>query len=220
MRLHLLLTPWILLAVWLLPTAATAQPEVPPAPRLLRVHVVLPVVQYPMQRVNWQPQQPDTCYTIKRVYVQSHWEIDEGGNRRYVPGHWTRRKVAVRCPEQRTAPNKKCTQPSLSDERFKRLYSAINARSFEMNKMTLALELVQTQCLSSAQVRAVVRLFKYEESRLRIATVAYNNTVDKANYQLVRESLRFKVSREKLDRYIYRQRHTPNRGQAPVRRGY
>ena len=86
--------------------------------------------------------------------------------------------------------------------------------------MTLALELVQTQCLSSAQVRAVVRLFKYEESRLRIATVAYTNTVDKTSYKLVRESLRFKVSRDKLDAYIYRQRHPPARRQAPVRRGY
>lgn len=52
------------------------------------------------------------------------------------------------------------------------------------------------------QVKELLALFSYEDSKLELAKYAYDYTVDKGNYFMVNEAFSYSSSKESLMDYI------------------
>ena len=80
--------------------------------------------------------------------------------------------------------------------------SSINSKTFEESKMTIAKQILNNNCLLSGQVREIMLLFTFEDSRLDFAKYAYGRTYDIGNYYKVNDAFTFESSIEDLDSYI------------------
>lgn len=84
--------------------------------------------------------------------------------------------------------------------------NSIRAKSFEDSKLTLAKQVIRSQCISSEQVRDMSRLFDFEDTKLEFAKFAYPYAADPQNYYKVNDAFEFESSIEELDEYIHSQR--------------
>ena len=55
---------------------------------------------------------------------------------------------------------------------------------------------------TTVQVKEIVQLFSFENSKLDIAKHAYKNTIDKGNYFTVADCFTFSNNKDELMRYI------------------
>lgn len=85
---------------------------------------------------------------------------------------------------------------------FEQLKKAIANESFDNTRTAVAKQYVAVNYFSSAQVKQLVELFSFENSRLDIAKYAYDYTVDKGNYFMVNDAFSFSTSKESLMDYI------------------
>ena len=85
---------------------------------------------------------------------------------------------------------------------FESMKGSINSKSFEDSKLTLAKQVINSNCLLSSQVREIMQLFTYEESKLDFAKYAYGRTYDIGNYYKVNDAFTFESSIEELNGYI------------------
>ena len=85
---------------------------------------------------------------------------------------------------------------------FESMKASIASKSFEDSKMTIAKQILNSNCLLSGQVREVMGLFTYEESKLDFAKYAYGKTYDIGNYYKVNDAFTFESSIDELNGYI------------------
>ncbi len=86
---------------------------------------------------------------------------------------------------------------------FNNACSSIRAKSFSDSKMTLAKQIVRGHCVSSVQVRDMVKLFDFETDRLEFAKFAFDYTADQNNYYKINDAFDFESSIDELDEYIH-----------------
>lgn len=98
-----------------------------------------------------------------------------------------------------------CTE-AVSDAGFKDMTGSISSASFEDTKLSLAKQIVNANCLSATQVKEIMDIFSFEDTRLEFAKLAYSRTVDKNNYYKVNSAFSFESSVEELNEYIQGQR--------------
>ncbi len=89
---------------------------------------------------------------------------------------------------------------------FDSFKGSLNSKSFEDSKMTMAKQVLNNNCLTSAQVREVMGLFSFEQSKLDFAKYAYGHTYDIGNYFKVNDAFEFESSIDELNNYINAQR--------------
>ncbi len=89
---------------------------------------------------------------------------------------------------------------------FESFKGSLTSKSFEDSKMTMAKQVLNNNCLTSAQVREVMTLFSFEQSKLDFAKYAYNHTYDIGNYFKVNDAFGFESSIDELNNYINTQR--------------
>jgi hypothetical protein len=94
-----------------------------------------------------------------------------------------------------------CERP-LFDNDFRDLKSTIASKSFEDSKLTIAKQVLRDHCLLTSQVKDLVSLFTFEETKLDFAKYAYDYTYDRGNYFKINDVFTFESSIEELDRYI------------------
>ncbi|MCX6291485.1 MAG: DUF4476 domain-containing protein [Bacteroidetes bacterium] len=94
-----------------------------------------------------------------------------------------------------------CPIPMSSSE-FQSFKSSVQSKSFEDSKLTIAKQVLNNNCLTSAQVREVMKVFTFEETRLDFAKYAYGHTYDINNYYKVNDAFTFESSIEELNTYI------------------
>ena len=94
-----------------------------------------------------------------------------------------------------------CPVP-MSTGDFQSFKSSVQAKSFEDSKLTIAKQVLNNNCLTSAQVREVMKMFSFEETRLDFAKYAYGHTYDLNNYYKVNDAFTFESSIEELNNYI------------------
>jgi hypothetical protein len=94
-----------------------------------------------------------------------------------------------------------CAMP-MSDGEFNDLKGSIASKSFEDSKMTMAKQVAKDRCFSAAQVKAMMGLFSFEESKLDFAKFAYDRTHDIGNYYKVNDAFSFESSIEELNEHI------------------
>lgn len=95
-----------------------------------------------------------------------------------------------------------CNGYPMSDVRFNEVCNSISSKSFEDSKITLAKQVINTNCMTSAQVKKIMLLFSFEETKLDLAKYAYGYTYDISNYYQLNDAFTFESSIEELNEYI------------------
>ncbi|MFN5324596.1 MAG: DUF4476 domain-containing protein, partial [Bacteroidota bacterium] len=93
-----------------------------------------------------------------------------------------------------------CPMPMPPSE-FEGMKKTISSKSFEDSKMSIAKQVINSNCLTSQQVKEVVSLFTFEENKLEFAKYAYTRTYDISNYYKINDAFTFESSIEELNEY-------------------
>ena len=94
-----------------------------------------------------------------------------------------------------------CAMP-MSDSEFNEAKASIESKGFEESKMTLARQIGDSHCFSTTQVKGIMGLFGFEETKLEFAKYAYDHTHDIGNYYKVNDAFSFESSIDELNKYI------------------
>jgi hypothetical protein len=94
-----------------------------------------------------------------------------------------------------------CITP-MSDADFSNAKNSIQSKSFEDSKMTLAKQVTKNKCLSVKQIKEIMLLFSFEQSRLDFAKFAYDFASDRDNYYQLNDAFTFESSISDLNEYI------------------
>lgn len=102
---------------------------------------------------------------------------------------------------QEVKPMGGCITP-MSNIDFQSAKKSITSKSFEDSKLTTAKQIVSTNCVLSSQVKEIMDIFGFENTRLEFAKFAYKYTYDKNNYYKVNEAFKFESSIDELNEYL------------------
>jgi len=94
-----------------------------------------------------------------------------------------------------------CEYPMLPQD-FVSAKATISSKSFEDSKLTIAKQIINTNCLLSAQVKEIMLLFSFEDTRLDLAKYAYGYTWDTGNYYKLNDAFTFESSIDELNAFI------------------
>ncbi len=94
-----------------------------------------------------------------------------------------------------------CNWP-VENRDFLRMKQSINSKDFSSDKLRVAKQIINSNCLTAQQVKEIVSLFDFESEKLEFAKYAYKHTFDINNYYIINDAFEFSSSIEKLDNYI------------------
>lgn len=94
-----------------------------------------------------------------------------------------------------------CPMPMMPQD-FQNAKQSIASKSFEDSKLTIAKQIINTNCLTSSQVRELCGLFDFEDTKLQFAKYCYGYTYDLGNYYMVNDVFDFESSIDELNNYI------------------
>lgn len=92
----------------------------------------------------------------------------------------------------------------MSAENFNALKTTITNERFNESKLSIAKQAGAVNYFTAAQVKQLMVLFSFDESRLDIAKTLYPRTTDKQNYFMVNDAFSFSGSKEELTKFISR----------------
>ena len=84
---------------------------------------------------------------------------------------------------------------------FESAKKSIESKSFEDSKLTIAKQIIGSNCLLSSQVKEIMMLFSFENTRLDLAKFAYGKTYDRGNYYKLNDAFEFESSIDALSKY-------------------
>jgi hypothetical protein len=100
----------------------------------------------------------------------------------------------------------------LSEDEFRDIVRVVRAEGFDDNRKAIAKQAIAGKGRFLArQVRDLLRVFAFEETRLDLAMFAYEYTYDPENYYLVNEVFAFSDNKERLARHIELRRESLRR---------
>lgn len=95
-----------------------------------------------------------------------------------------------------------CTMPSLGPSDFQRAKATISNQGFDETRATIAKQVIQANCMSVAQIKDILTLFSFEETKLDIAKFAYIYTCDRNKYYEINSVFSFSSSVDELNAHI------------------
>ncbi|HBX51359.1 MAG: hypothetical protein A2275_18445 [Bacteroidetes bacterium RIFOXYA12_FULL_35_11] len=101
-------------------------------------------------------------------------------------------------------PKKEEVKPcEILNKEFLEIKDAIKKQNFNNTRVTIAKQIISSQkCpFTSFQIKEIVKLFDFEDSRLDVAKFAWDFCMDKQFYFKVHEALDFDVSKTELSKY-------------------
>lgn len=96
-----------------------------------------------------------------------------------------------------------CPWP-MSNEEFESAKRSIGSQSFKDDKLTIAKQIASANCLVCSQIKDIIGLFSFEDSRLDFAKFAYDHVYDISNYFKINDAFSFSSSVSELNSYIQR----------------
>lgn len=94
-----------------------------------------------------------------------------------------------------------CNGYPMTDARFNEVVQSIQAKNFDDSKLTMAKQVINTNCMTSSQVKRLMLLFSFEDTRLDLAKYAYGYTYDIGNYYQLNDAFTFESSIDELNTY-------------------
>ncbi len=93
-------------------------------------------------------------------------------------------------------------QPPLSSDRFRAMLTTIENQDFENSKARVAKQIIDSNCMTTENIVAILNLFDFDDTKLEIAKYAYDYVYDVENYYLVNNVFDFDANVKELDEYI------------------
>ena len=90
----------------------------------------------------------------------------------------------------------------MSEDDYQGAKNTIAGKDLENTKLDIAKQIVGSNCVTAEQVRGIMKLFTFENSKLDFAKFAYAHTYDKGNYFKVNDAFQFDSSASDLSNYI------------------
>lgn len=90
----------------------------------------------------------------------------------------------------------------MSATAFSGAKSNISSKPFEETKLSTAKQIIKTNCMSAAQIKEIMGVFDFEESKLDFAKYAYDYCLDTNNYYVVNEAFQFSASSDDLNEFL------------------
>jgi Domain of unknown function (DUF4476) len=90
----------------------------------------------------------------------------------------------------------------MSNRDFDRAKEAIRHEVFDNTRLDIAKHIVNQNMMTTMQVKELVQMFSFDDSKLDLSKYAYTYTTDRNNYYLIYDAFSFSDSKEKLARYI------------------
>lgn len=94
-----------------------------------------------------------------------------------------------------------CSWP-MSDTDFRSAKQSIASKSFSDSRLTLAKQIINSNCITSGQAKQIIELFDFEETKLDFAKYAYGYTYDIGNFYKVNDAFTFESTIEELNNFI------------------
>jgi hypothetical protein len=94
-----------------------------------------------------------------------------------------------------------CNFPMTRDN-FTTVKNSVSSKNFESSKLTVAKQVITNNCLTTSQIKEIVKLFDFESTRLEFAKFAYSYVYDKGNYFQLNDAFDFESSIDELNNYI------------------
>lgn len=94
-----------------------------------------------------------------------------------------------------------CPTP-ISESELSEIQNSIKSKDFEDTKLIYAKQVIKNKCLSAKQIKSIMELFDFEETRLEIAKYAYGYCYDPDNYFVLNDAFDFEMSIEELNEYL------------------
>ncbi len=90
----------------------------------------------------------------------------------------------------------------MSKDRFDEAKKSIASKSFEDSKLTVAKQVMKANCLLVSQVKEIMGLFDFEETKLNFAKEAYAHTYNVDDYYQLNDAFTFESSITDLNNFI------------------
>lgn len=94
-----------------------------------------------------------------------------------------------------------CPWP-MEEADFREAKQTLSAQSWDETRLSLAKQIISANCLFADQVRDLVKIMEWEETKLDFAKYAYDYTYDTGNYFKVSQAFEWEASTEELNKYI------------------
>lgn len=85
---------------------------------------------------------------------------------------------------------------------FSNALQSIQKKSFSETQLTLAKQIVTSNCLKAIQLKEIAQIFDFEDTKLEFAKFSYAYCFDPMNYWQINDVFDFESSIEELDEYI------------------
>ncbi|MCD6066790.1 MAG: hypothetical protein K0S33_1616 [Bacteroidetes bacterium] len=90
----------------------------------------------------------------------------------------------------------------MSGSDFASAKKSIVSKSFEDSKLTIAKQILNSNCMNTSQVKEIMDQFSFEQTKLDWAKFAYKKTTDRNNYFKINDGFTFEASIDELNDYI------------------
>jgi hypothetical protein len=114
-------------------------------------------------------------------------------------GDWSQQPAAQPAAAQPVVPAGPTAMSSLD---FNDYLNAIRGKTFEDSKLSTAKAPLSGQYLTAKQIKQVMQVFTFEDSRLEFAIFAHSRCVDPSNYYQVYDAFEFELSIDDLQEAI------------------
>jgi hypothetical protein len=94
-----------------------------------------------------------------------------------------------------------CTFP-ISGSEYGKVTASIKSQSFEETQLKIAKQAIKANCMSTAQIKGICKMFSFEESKLEFAIFAHTYCTDKNNYYSLNDVFSFSTSVDSLNEAI------------------
>lgn len=94
-----------------------------------------------------------------------------------------------------------CPWP-VTPEEFEKVKKSIYSKSTEDSRLSAARQVIAANCFLCEQVKAIILLFDFEDTRLDLAKYAYGYTYDIGNFYQLNDAFTFESSIQELNEYI------------------
>jgi hypothetical protein len=85
---------------------------------------------------------------------------------------------------------------------FDKAVAQIKAQTFEDTKMKVAKQVLKNNYMNCSQIKTIIGLLTYEESKLDFAKAAYERCVEKNNYYLLNDAFTYSTSVDDLNEFL------------------
>jgi hypothetical protein len=90
----------------------------------------------------------------------------------------------------------------ISNSEFESIFASISDKDFEDTQLKTAKQIAKAKCLKSIQIKEIMDIFDFDDSKLDFAKYAYEYVFDPDNYYQVNDSFEFESSIEDLQDFI------------------